>query len=174
MLDLRLPLVARALSLMAGSLALAGCNATAPEETGPSPVGAVFVPPDGNWTVLAIDGRPVEPDSFRVRLAKGEVTGGRDGCNNWGYVAGAKPLPDGGRMIESDAQYCPETEQSRAYRSVIFEPEITPAGSDRLLLSGRGHRLLVARCEWRTVREERAGTSSEVRQCQPLPAASAQ
>jgi hypothetical protein len=163
-------LLAATLLLAAGAVQLAACGTTAPEEavgsdnrTAPT---AAPVTATGTWSVLEIDGSPVEPDSFRVQLRAGEVTGGKDGCNNWGYVEGSRRMPDGSRMIESEAQFCPETPQSRAYRSVVVKPELTAVGSDRLLLTGGGHRLLVERCEWQTVREERPGSSSEMRRCQ--------
>lgn len=120
---------------------------------------------DGDWAVLRIDDAAVAPDSFRVVLRRGEVTGGHDGCNNWGYDESVPPLADGSRMIVSDAQACPETAQSRAYRMVIAKPAIRSAESGRLVLSAGGHRLLLERCQWVTIREERPGYSSVRQSC---------
>lgn len=151
--------------LIAGPVCLAACGDRGqPDKGSPSSEGAP-THLEGSWAVLRVDEGRVAPDSFRVDLRRAEVTGGHDGCNNWGYDEGLPTLPGGGRMIVSDAQGCPETPQSRAYRLVVASPAITPLASDRLLLTGGGHRLLVERCEWVTVREERAGYSSQKRSC---------
>jgi hypothetical protein len=71
--------------------------------------------PDGMWTVTTISGQEVPPGKFLLRVRDGRVTGGRDGCNSWGFDATRAPAPDGTRMIISDAQECSPTPQLRGY-----------------------------------------------------------
>ena len=70
---------------------------------------------DGMWRVTAISGEEVPPGQFLLRVRDGRVTGGRDGCNSWGFDETQPPAPDGTRMIISDAQGCAPTPQLRGY-----------------------------------------------------------
>lgn len=70
---------------------------------------------DGMWTVTAISGETVPAGAFLLRVRGGRVTGGRDGCNAWGFDETRPPAADGTRMILSDAQECAATPQLRGY-----------------------------------------------------------
>ncbi|HEX8442361.1 MAG TPA: hypothetical protein VF631_01805 [Allosphingosinicella sp.] len=100
--------------------------------------------PDGNWTVLSIDGQPVPPGSYELRVRRGRVTGGRDGSNGWGYVEDQPPRPDGSRMIISDLQGCAETPERTAYWRAINNGESTPTPQPggRIALAAQGNRLV--------------------------------
>ena len=101
---------------------------------------------DGGWGAVIIDGRPVSAEDYRIAVKGGEVVGGYDGCNSWGYTD--DPLgPDGSRMIVSTLVECPDDRVRRAYwtlRSRGTALELRPDGS--LRLAGRGHEAIFQRC----------------------------
>ena len=70
---------------------------------------------DGMWSVTSISGRDVPAGAFLLRVRGGRVSGGRDGCNSWGYDETRPVAPDGTRMIVSDAQECAPTPHLRGY-----------------------------------------------------------
>ena len=102
---------------------------------------------DGEWGAITIDGRRVAPGSFNVSVRNGQITGGRDGCNNWGYVEDQPPASDGSRMIVSDAQGCPETAEQRGYRIAIGmgTPGLAKVPDGNLRIFAGGHEIVARR-----------------------------
>ena len=95
---------------------------------------------DGVWVLETIDGRRVAPDDYALALEDDRITGGRDGCNAWGYAA-----PEGDLMIV-DAQECPPSAEQRAYRRALpADRRVPPASGDRITIAGGGHVLTVRR-----------------------------
>lgn len=74
-------------------------------------------PERGNWRAVTIDGLDVFDERMFVTIADGQVQGGRDGCNDWGYTSDADPVT-GERMILSTLAGCEETVETIAYRTV--------------------------------------------------------
>ncbi|MWV29201.1 hypothetical protein [Aurantiacibacter rhizosphaerae] len=70
-----------------------------------------------------------------IVIADGEVRGGRDGCNYWGYVG--EPDPETGeRMMESTLAACDQTPAIQAYDSIgHYRAEIELLSENRLLVS---------------------------------------
>jgi hypothetical protein len=81
---------------------------------------------DGLWQVVTINGK-APAASFLLRIRRGRVVGGRDGCNSWGFDLTLPPAPDGTRMIISDAQGCPQTPERRAYWRALGNGNVRPA-----------------------------------------------
>lgn len=141
-------------------------------------------PHDGSWTAISIDGHPVEPERYRIAIRNGEVTGGRDDCNDWGYAEGR--AKNGDRMIVSTAVGCPEDDPTReAYWAVISNSKIElehrmqtterrasgklPVLGGKLRVSGQGHEAILIRCEWKRVRETLPGGGmSDMQRCLPV------
>jgi hypothetical protein len=125
--------VRRALLLLVLTSA-AACGGLSPEES------AQRGHYDGLWTVVSISGKAAPADRFLIRVREGKVTGGRDGCNSWGFDATVPPAPDGARMIISDAQECAPTPVMRAYWRAIgngnVPPRLTPTGELQLRAAG--------------------------------------
>lgn len=156
----RLPL-AGIVILLVGALMLATCGIIDP--TGRwRPWTALFAPDeDGSWMVISIDGEPVPHGEYRYGITDGKISGGRDGCNDWGYTDDP-PGPDGERMIVSTLQACPEDNPlTRAYRLLTRDPRMVLAPNGLLHLSGHGHKAVLRRCEWTMV----STPTSEVRTC---------
>lgn len=120
---------------------------------------------DGSWAALSIDGRPVDPQQYRIAIADGEVSGGRDGCNSWGYSDEA-PDANGERTIVTTLVGCPEDDPVRqAYWRLASASRIALLPDGRLRLSADGHEAIFRRCEWKTERESGPGYSSERMVC---------
>lgn len=93
-------------------------------------------PEDGSWTAISIDGKPVEPERYRISIGNGEVTGGRDDCNDWSYDE--EEAKDGNRMIISTLVGCPEGDPLReAYWSIVADPFVELISASRRLSSAR-------------------------------------
>lgn len=124
-------------------------------------------PEDGDWTAISIDGRPVEPERYRITLVQKKVLGGRDDCNDWSYDD-QRDKP-GERMIVSTLVACPENDSRReAYWAIANNSTVTLRPDDKLLISGQGHSALMVRCRWKLVRESSSPVGiSEVMRCLP-------
>ncbi len=122
---------------------------------------------DGNWAGVSIDGRGVAPQQYRIVILDGEVSGGRDGCNDWSYDdEGADEK--GGRRITSTLVGCPEGDPVReAYWALTTDPDIDLREDGSLRVASRGHQAIWRRCEWETVRVAAPATFSETRECIP-------
>lgn len=88
------------------------CTAPAPE---PGPGAAPAL--DGRWRAVSIGGRPVGRGIYTIVVRDGRVVGGRDGCNDWGYVR-----HQGDWAIESTAIGCPDDPLQRLYFAAL-DPE---------------------------------------------------
>ena len=102
---------------------------------------------DGSWTAVRIDGRPVPAGEYRISVRDGEVSGGRDACNDWGFD---EPQVEGGpRTITTTLVGCPEDDPVRkAYWALALgaSPDLREDGT--LRLAARGHQALLRRCRW--------------------------
>jgi len=110
-------------------LALAAC-AQMPERTERSGESI-----DGAWQALAIDGRPVGRTLYTVNVERGRVTGGRDGCNHWGYQ-----WEEGRRLVVSTLIGCHSDPLQAGYWAVVgaepWAPEPRPDGTMQLRAAG--------------------------------------
>jgi hypothetical protein len=116
---------------------------------------------DGDWGALAIDGRSVSADDYRIWVDGGRLAGGRDGCNDWGY-SDDPPYPDGSRMILSTMVGCPDDPVRKAYwalRASGTRLELRTDGS--LRLAGQGHEAIFRRCNWVQERSPGHGGSGQ-------------
>lgn len=127
-------------------------------------------PTDGSWTAISIDGKPIEPERYRIGIAGGEVAGGRDDCNDWGYADDEGATEDGDRMIVSTLVGCPEDDPIReAYWALVHAPQIQLRPDGKLRVSARGHEAILIRCEWQQVRESLPGGGiSDMARCLPV------
>lgn len=123
---------------------------------------------DGSWTAIRIDGKPVEPERYRISIGNGEVTGGRDDCNDWSYEQ--ERAKNGDRMIVSTLVGCPEGDPMRkAYWALVSDPEVELRRDGRLRVSGQGHEMVAIRCKWQRVRETLpGGGTSDMMRCLPV------
>jgi hypothetical protein len=96
-----------------------------------------FVPKeDGYWRAMTIDERDVSgPQRYTLLIDGGQIRGGYDGCNNWGF----NTSPSGERGVTSDAREC--LVPGDATYSVLAKAEarmtLLPNGS--LLVEAAGH-----------------------------------
>ena len=124
-------------------------------------------PKDGSWTAISIDGKLVEPERYRISIGNGEVTGGRDDCNDWSYEKEREK--NGERMIVSTLVGCPEGDPMReAFWALIHDPKIELRQDGRLRVWGQGHDAVLIRCHWKRVRDTlRGGGISDMMRCLP-------
>ena len=78
-------------------------------------------PERGDWQAVEINGQYVRPHGYVLRFEHGEIVGGHDGCNSWGFTGDVDPR-SGKRMISSDAQACAEGPADRGYWAIASEP----------------------------------------------------
>jgi hypothetical protein len=125
-------------------------------------------PEDGSWTAISIDGKPLEPERYRISIGNGEVTGGRDDCNDWSYDE--EETKDGDRMIVSTLVGCPEGDPLReAYWRLVYDPKMEMMSDGKLRVSGHGHQATLIRCRWERVRETLPGGGiSDMMRCLPV------
>lgn len=106
---------------------------------------------DGPWTVVTIDGRAVAPREWRIGITRGTVSGGRDGCNDWGFD---EPETNGGaRTIVSTLVGCrKEDPVRRAYWAMAMAKDVwlEPREDGTLRLAAGGHQAILRRCRWVT------------------------
>jgi hypothetical protein len=69
---------------------------------------------DGVWLAETIDGRSVGRSRYTINVAEGRVTGGRDGCNDWGFDYGERE-----RTIVSTLIGCPADPLFEGYWAVV-------------------------------------------------------
>lgn len=95
-------------------------------------------PERGTWRAVTIDGLDVRENRMHVIVADGEIRGGRDGCNYWGYSG--EPDPETGeRMIETTLAGCVDSPEIRAYNTIGHHlAELRLEGEDRLIVSNQG------------------------------------
>lgn len=117
--------------------------------------------PDGMWAATAIDGEPVPPDQFLIRVRAGRVTGGRDGCNSWAFDATQPPMPNGTRMIVSDLQECRETPARSAYWRALGNGNAVPRTNEAgaLQLRAGGAQIIARPVSDRWLRREKRDRS---------------
>jgi hypothetical protein len=104
---------------------------------------------DGPWNAVTIDGRAVAPREWRIGIEGGKVSGGRDGCNDWGY--GEPEAKGGARTIVSTLVGCPEGDPVRkAYWAMAMAPEarLELRADGTLRIAARGHEAVLRRCRW--------------------------
>ncbi|HEX8666785.1 MAG TPA: hypothetical protein VF727_00255 [Allosphingosinicella sp.] len=102
---------------------------------------------DGMWGAVAIDGRRVDAREWRIGVRQGRVSGGRDGCNDWGYDE--REDKPGERLIVSTLVGCPEDDPvRRAYWALASAhgPTLTEAEDGTLRIAARGHEGIFRRC----------------------------
>jgi heat shock protein HslJ len=141
------------------ALLASGCAGEDPAETTARPAEGAGAAPaaarpaardiDGAWLAVAIDGRPVAAGAWRFGISDGKVSGGRDGCNDWGY--GEPETKGGPRTIHSTLVGCPEDDPVRkAYWAIASAPEATLDQRDDgvMRIAARGHEALLRRCRW--------------------------
>ena len=96
---------------------------------------------DGTWRAVSIDGSAAK-GRFVVATGDGRITGGYDGCNQWGFQS-----RDG--TIASDLQGCGPDPQLDAYSAAIQRvrgaPAVRSAQGGGLVVTGGGHRLVFRR-----------------------------
>lgn len=153
-----LRLVGFAKASAALALLTSACAREAPAESGAKPAEAAGAGPaerppardiDGPWLAVAIDGRPVAAGEWRFGISDGKVSGGRDGCNDWGF--GEPETKGGPRTIHSTLVGCPEDDPVRkAYWAMASAPEATLEQREdgALRIAARGHEALLRRCRW--------------------------
>ena len=91
-------------------------------------------PERGTWRALTLNGQEVFEEKFLIGIADGAVTGGRDGCNYWGF--GEEDAATGERSITSTLAACEPTPAMAVYGVLAFgAPEMTLQGESRLVLS---------------------------------------
>ena len=119
----------------------AACSSSDPDEA------AQLGHYDGMWNVTAISGQPVPEGAFLLRVRGGRVSGGRDGCNAWGFDATRPPAADGTRMIISDAQECSPTPQLRGYWRALGNGNapLRRTGSGELRIRAGGDEIIARR-----------------------------
>jgi hypothetical protein len=104
---------------------------------------------DGPWNAVTIDGQAVPPREWRIGVEGGKVSGGRDGCNDWGY--GEPEVKGGARTIVSTLVGCPEGDPVRkAYWAMAMAPEarLELLADGTLRIAARGHEAVLRRCRW--------------------------
>ena len=129
---------------------------------------AIFAPEtDGSWTAVRIDGRPIEPERYRIGVSAGKVSGGRDDCNDWAYEG--EPDEKGEQMINTTLVGCPEGDPMReAYWALVYDPKIELNPDGKLRVQGQGHEAILIRCQWQRVQETLpGGGSSDMMRCLP-------
>lgn len=129
-------------SLVAFAVALAGAFHVAARGA-PRPA---TLEVDGNWSAVAIDGRPA-PVGYRLAIENGRVQGGRDACNDWGYQEDGR----GGRLIVSTLVGCPEEDPVRRAFWVMAsatDASIALQGDGTLRVAAGGHEAVWQRCRW--------------------------
>ncbi|KLI62940.1 hypothetical protein [Aurantiacibacter marinus] len=95
-------------------------------------------PERGTWRAIMIGGLDVAAERMSIAVADGEIRGGRDGCNYWGY-SGAPDPETGERMISSTMAACEETPALQAYDAIgHYRAELQLVSADRLEVSYRG------------------------------------
>jgi hypothetical protein len=123
-------------------------------------------PEDGAWNAVSLDGRAVAAGEFRIGITDGQVSGGRDGCNEWGFDG--EDERTGERRIVSTLVGCDESDPARrAYRAVAFAREARPfVGPDGTMrIAARGHEGLFRRCRWSKVKPPPGASGSPGRTC---------
>jgi heat shock protein HslJ len=103
---------------------------------------------DGAWAAVSIDGRPVSWRQWRLSVTGGKVSGGRDGCNDWGF---SEPEVEGGeRMINMTLVECPDDPVREAYWTLARARSMSPrlSGDGSLRLAAGGHEAVFRRCRW--------------------------
>ena len=78
-------------------------------------------PERGEWQAVQINGQDVRAHGYIVSFENGEIVGGKDGCNNWGFTDDVDPVT-GERMVMSDLMYCPPGPADDAYWSLASGP----------------------------------------------------
>ncbi|WP_340588917.1 hypothetical protein [Erythrobacter alti] len=95
-------------------------------------------PERGTWRAVTIDGLDVSDERMHIVVAEGEIRGGRDGCNYWGYSSEPDPQT-GERMTTTTLAACPDTPKLRAYDAIgHFRSDLRLLAEDRLEVSYRG------------------------------------
>ena len=89
-------------------------------------------PERGDWLAIRINGQAVGGHSYIVRFEHGDIVGGHDGCNAWGFSDTIDPRT-GKRLISSDAQACAEGPVDHAYWSLVSGPTHFTLRDDGLL-----------------------------------------
>ena len=119
---------------------------------------------DGSWGALSIDGRRVSPRDYRLAVADGAVAGGRDGCNDWGFVED-EAGEVGERRIVSTLMECPDGDPARrAFWTLALQARLELLPDGTLRLAGHGHEAIFRRCRWVRERppEGTAGSGSRI------------
>ncbi len=109
-------------------------------------------PERGTWRAITIGGLDVADERMSIAVADGEIRGGRDGCNYWGY-SGAPDPETGDREITSTLAACEETPALQAYDAIgHYRADLRLVSEDRLEVSYRGVSGIFRR--WTTELEE--------------------
>lgn len=87
---------------------------------------------DGEWRFAGAPGR------YTVVIRDGEIVGGFDGCNAWGYSD--ERAPNGKRMVVSDAQGCEPRRFDETYRLFSFGTPGFTVQDENLLATVAGKR----------------------------------
>ncbi|MGB3795616.1 MAG: hypothetical protein WA957_04855 [Alteraurantiacibacter sp.] len=89
----------------------------------------------GTWRAVEIDGLDVRQERMSIVVADGEIRGGRDGCNYWGYAGEPDPVT-GERMMESTLAACIGTPAIKAYNTIgHYRAKIELLSENRLLVT---------------------------------------
>jgi hypothetical protein len=100
-------------------------------------------PEDGVWVAATLDGNPLRGE-YRVRVGRGEIVGGYDGCNHWAY--GGIDRATGSRSVETTLVGCQDTAESATMRRLMRgRPKLILLPDNRLRLEGDGHSVLLRR-----------------------------
>ena len=92
---------------------------------------------DGEWRFVGPRAR------YMLRIREGEIVGGYDGCNAWGF---SQTLDDTGeRMVVSDAQGCNPKPFHDTYRRFAFGNPHFELEGDALVVSVPDHRAVLVR-----------------------------
>jgi hypothetical protein len=94
---------------------------------------------------MVLDGRPVVRENYVVGIRWGKVVGGSDDCNGWAYQD-ERPDRNGERKVISTLVDCPETQERRVYRILVYSPTLERRGDRELRLSRAGHAGIFRRC----------------------------
>ena len=101
---------------------------------------------DGRWIVETIDGRPA-PARLELGIRWGEVRGGYDGCNHWGFEQEDRG-PGTERMMVSTLQACPEIPGTEGYGAVAMLPAtMSLMGDGRLRMTALDYTVELRRAD---------------------------
>lgn len=87
---------------------------------------------DGEWRFAESPGR------YTIVIRDGEIVGGFDGCNAWGFAE--ERAADGSRMVVSDAQGCEPQPFDETYRLFAFGTPGFTVQDENLLATVGGKR----------------------------------